>query len=99
MDSLEEVRMTLKERLREWPAQWMREGLEQGLEHERALLCRMAALRFGAEASERLAVLLANVAEADRLADIGDRLVQCRAADEFLTQAELLSRGRDGRQT
>ena len=96
MDSLEEVRMTLKERLREWPAQWMREGreqgLEQGLEHERALLCRMAALRFGAEASERLAVLLANVAEADRLADIGDRLVQCRAADEFLTQAELITR-------
>ena len=104
MDSLEEVRMTLKERLREWPAQWMREGraqgleqglergLEQGLEHERALLCRMAALRFGADTSERLAVLLANVAEADRLADIGDRLVQCRAADEFLTQAEMITR-------
>ena len=92
MESLEEVRMTLKERLREWPAQWMREGREQGLEHERALLCRMAALRFGADTSERLAALLANVAEADRLADIGDRLVQCRAADEFLTQAELTTR-------
>ena len=111
MDSLEEVRMTLKERLREWPAQWMREGREQGLEqgleqgieqglergreqgleHERALLCRMAALRFGAEASERLAALLANVTEADQLADIGDRLVQCRADDEFIAQAEMIS--------
>ena len=119
MESLEEVRMTLKERLREWPAQWMREGREQGLEqgrkqgleqgleqgieqglergreqgleHERALLCRMAALRFGADTSERLAALLANVTEADQLADIGERLVQCRADDEFIAQAERIS--------
>ena len=119
MDSLEEVRMTLKERLREWPAQWMREGREQGLEqgrkqgleqgleqgieqglergreqgleHERALLCRMAALRFGADTSERLAALLANVTEADQLADIGDRLMQCRADEEFIAQVEMIS--------
>ena len=100
MNSLEEVRMTLQERLKEWPEQWMREGreqgleqgLERGLEHERALLCRMAALRFGAETRERLAALLAPIADPDQLADIGDRLVQCRAADEFLTQVELLTR-------
>ena len=28
----------------------------------------------------------------DQLADIGDRLVQCRADDEFLTQVELITR-------
>ena len=67
-------------------------GREQGLEHERALLCRMAALRFGAETSERLAVLLANVVDPEQLADIGDRLVQCRADEEFLTQVEVLTR-------
>ena len=100
MNSLEEVRMTLQERLKEWPEQWMREGreqgleqgLERGLEHERALLCRMAALRFGAETRERLAALLATIADPDQLADIGDRLVQCRAADEFLTQVDLITR-------
>ena len=116
MDSLEEVRMTLQERLKEWPAQWMREGreqgieqgleqgieqgleqgieqgLERGLEHERALLCRMAALRFGAETRERLAALLATIADPDQLADIGDRLVQCRTADEFLAQVDLITR-------
>ena len=103
-NSVKEVQMTLQERLREWPAQWMREGreqgleqgrkqgLEQGLEHERALLCRMAALRFGAETSERLAALLANIADPDQLADIGDRLVQCRADDEFLAQVALVTR-------
>ncbi len=72
--------------------QGLERGLEQGLEHERALLCRMAALRFGAETSERLAVLLANVVDPEQLADIGDRLVQCRADEEFLTQVEVLTR-------
>ena len=70
----------------------LEQGLEQGLEHERALLCRMAALRFGAETSERLAALLANIADPDQLADIGDRLVQCRADDEFLAQVALVTR-------
>ena len=96
MNSLEELRMTLQERLKGWPEQWMREGreqgIEQGLEHERALLCRMAALRFGAETRERLAALLATIADPDQLADIGDRLVQCRAADEFLAQVDLATR-------
>lgn len=41
--TLEEVRVTLVERVSEWPAQWLREGLEQGLEQQRALQCRMAA--------------------------------------------------------
>ena len=47
------------------------------------MLCRMAASRFDAATSERLAVLLADVADADQLAEIGDRLVQCRAGGEF----------------
>ena len=72
--------------------QGIEQGLERGLEHERALLCRMAALRFGAETRERLAALLATIADSDQLADIGDRLVQCRTADEFLTQSETITR-------
>ena len=30
--TLEGVRMTLEERLAEWPKQWLREGIEQGIE-------------------------------------------------------------------
>ncbi len=104
MESLEEVRMTLEERVKEWPAQWMREGreqgleqgreqgLEQGLEHERGLLCRMAARRFGAETGERLAALLADITEANHLAEAGDWLVRCDAGDEFLARVELIAR-------
>ena len=32
IENLEEVRMTMEERLREWPQQFLREGREQGLE-------------------------------------------------------------------
>ena len=116
MEDLEEVRMTLEERVKEWPAQWLREGREQGLaqgleqgreqgleqgleqgreqglEHERALLRRMAALRFGAETGERLAAVMTEIADADRLAEVGDRLVRCDDGDEFLAQVAKIVR-------
>ena len=94
--------MTLVERVGEWPAQWLREGREegrmegreegrhegreQGLAHERALLCRMASTRFGPGTADRLGALLASVADPDHLANIGDSLVRCNSADEFLAQ-------------
>ena len=93
--TLEEVRMNLEERVAQWPKEWLEEGrelgLKQGLEHERALLCRMAASRFGADTSERLAATLAGVADQERLADIGDSLVRCDTGEEFLARAALLA--------
>ena len=70
--TLEDAKMTLVERVGEWPAQWLREGREQGLKHERALLCRQAATRFGPGTAERLGALLASVTDPDYLADVGD---------------------------
>lgn len=64
------------------------EGRAQGLAHERALLCRMAATRFGADTAERLGAPLAPAADPDHLADIGDSPVRCNSADEFLAQAD-----------
>ena len=90
--TLEDARMTLVERVAEWPRQWLREGreqgVEQGVEQQRALLCRMAARRFGAEASARLAELLQPVAEPERLAEVGDLLVSCDVGTEFLARVE-----------
>ena len=89
--TLEDVRMTLEERVAEWPKQWhtqgRKQGLEQGLEHERALLCRQAAARFGADTERRLADLLASIADAERLAEVGDWLVRCETGREFLARA------------
>ena len=87
--TLEDVRMTLEERVAQWPKQWFQEGreqglaqgreegLERGLAHERTLLRRMAASRFGAGTAERLSEILAQVADPDRLAAIGEWLVRC----------------------
>ena len=83
--TLEDVRMTLVERVSEWPKQWvregreqgMREGIEQGRAEERALLCRQAAARFGTDTAERLSGVLAGIADPERLAEVGEWLVRC----------------------
>ncbi|MDE0229640.1 MAG: hypothetical protein OXJ62_12385 [Spirochaetaceae bacterium] len=90
--TLEDARMTLVERVGEWPKQWLREGREEGreegMEQQRALLCRMAARRFGAGTSARLAEVLAPIADPERLAAVGDRLVSCDTGAEFLARVE-----------
>ena len=90
--TLEDVRMTLEERVAQWPKQWfqegLEEGLEQGLEHERALLCRQATSRFGAVTAEHLSGALARIADLNRLADIGDWLVRCDTGEEFLARVD-----------
>ena len=96
--------MSLVERVAEWPKQWLREGREQGREQglaegreqgltegvdqQRALLCRLAAARFDAATADRLAELLAPVADPERLAEVGDRLVRCADAIEFLASLD-----------
>ena len=90
-NELDEVYMSLVERARHWPDEWIEkgreQGLEQGLEHERTLLCRQAESRFGAGTSEQLSVALGEVKDQDRLADIGDWLVRCDTGEEFLARA------------
>ena len=62
------------------------QGLEQGLAHERALLRRMAASRFGVETAERLSDALADTTNPERLAEVGEWLVRCETGHEFLTR-------------
>ena len=92
--------MTLVERVAEWPKQWLQEGreqgvkdgieqgVEQGLVHERGLLRRLAASRFGAETAERLSGVLAGVTDPERLAEVGEWLVRCETGSEFLARVE-----------
>ena len=100
--TLEEVQMTLEERVSQWPVQWMQEGFEQGLErgleHERALLRRMAASRFGAAVAERLSGTLARIADPERLADIGEWLVRCGTGEEFLARVGSVTAEKDPRE-
>ena len=67
-------------------------GLEQGLEQERAMLARLAGRKFDAETGARLAELLAGVADAERLAGIGDLVIDCAGGAELLARAEETAR-------
>ena len=100
--SLEEVRMTLAERVAEWPKPYIRQGREEGIgigreegigigreegiAHERQLLRRQAAARFGAPTADRLADVLADESDPERLAEYGEAIVRCATGDELLAE-------------
>ncbi len=102
ISTVEEARMTLEERVSQWPRQWRQEGLAQGIEQGRAqgieqgraqgieqgraLLCRLAARKFGDDTSERLAAALAGVTDPDRLAQVGDWIIECATAAELIAR-------------
>ena len=66
-----------KERERQKEAQFFARGLEFVLE-------RQAARRFGADTGERLSALLAGVTEPERLAAVGDAIIDCGTGAELL---------------
>ena len=72
--------------------QGCKQGREQGVEQQRALLCRMAAARFGASTAARLATILVPIANPALLAEVGDWLVRYDAAGEFLARVDPPSR-------
>ena len=105
LPQLEEVETMLSENVREWTAGWVAEGREQGLEQGleqgraegraegRALLCRLVARKFDDDAARRLAAVLAEVVDPERLAQVGDWIIECGTA------AELFARVSDARRS
>ena len=84
--TLDEMEMSLEERVAQWPKPWIQKGIEQGLEHERALLRRLASLRFGADAAERASALLQRITDPDRLEEVGELIVRCETGSDFLAR-------------
>ena len=70
-----------------------RQGVSEGISQERALLRRLAARRFGVATGDALAALLANEEEAERLAEVGDLVVDCTSAEELLRRGGRLLNG------
>ena len=85
----------LSENVREWTAEWVAEGrakgleqgraegIEQGRAEERALLCRQAARKFDGDDARRLAAALAEVADPERLTQVGDWIIECGTGAEL----------------
>ena len=94
---LEEVRTMLAEQVQEWTRQWFEEGREEGREQgQRALLRRQAAWKFDAEAAERLSELLNGLSNPERLAEIGEWIIECETSAELLDRAGRVSHVTDG---
>ena len=89
-----EMATLLDARLRAWRdelvAQGIEEGQARGVERgradERALLCRQAARRFGAETAQRLSGLLEGLRAAAELAAVGDWIVDCETGADLLAR-------------
>ena len=75
--------------LRSQRRQGRTEGIRQGLEHERVLLRRLAALRFGADTAERLSGVLDGITDPDRLAEVGECIVRCDTGSKFMARVGL----------
>ena len=98
LTQLQETQTMLEENVREWTRELLEQGRAQGIEQgraqgieegrheERALLCRQAARKFDAVAAEELAAALAGVTDPDRLARVGDWIIECATASELLAR-------------
>ena len=82
--SLEEIRTMLAETVQEWYAEAREMGREEARAEQRALLCRQAARKFDAGTAARLAERLAEITDPDRLAEVGEWLLECEHGDELL---------------
>ncbi len=60
------------------------EGRQEGIQRERALLRRLAELRFGASVAERVEVMLANVDDWDQLAQAGEFIFRAQTSTELM---------------
>ena len=76
--------MALAKRALEWEAEYTRQGFEKGLAAERELLRRLATRKFGAATGDALVHRLADVSDPDRLAGIGERIIDCGTGAELL---------------
>ena len=92
--------MSLADRVAQWPDQWRQEGRregilegrqegilkgrQEGIRRERALLRRLAELRFGASVAERVEVMIANVDDWDQLAQAGEFIIGAQTSTELM---------------
>ena len=72
-------------------AQGRTEGMERGVARaradERARLCRQAGRKFGGGTGERLSALIEDESDPERLAEVGDWIIDCGTEAEFLARA------------
>ena len=93
---LEEMAVSLEDRVREWRKPYIQQGREEGIslgreqamEHERQLLRRQAAMRFDSATADRLAAAIGGEADPQRLMAVGEAIVRCATGSELLRKID-----------
>ena len=80
-----EEQIMLRERVQEWMAEKWAEGRAEG---QMELMRRMAARKFGGETASRLAERLEPVHDAERMAEIGEWIIECESGEELIERLE-----------
>ena len=89
---LEEMTVSLEERVAGWREPYIRQGREegislgreQGMEQQRHLLRRQAAARFDVATADRLATAIEAETDPHRLLAVGEAIVRCATGSELL---------------
>ena len=81
----------MNEAVNDWTAPWREEGRAEGrAQGQTEVMRRMAARKFDAGTAQRLAERLAEIADPERVAEIGEWLIECEHGDELIQRVERL---------
>ena len=83
---LEDMAMSLVDRVAEWPKPYIEQGRKQGMAHKRLLLRRLAAVRFDSATADRLAAAISAEADPQRLMAVGEAIERCATGVELLRE-------------
>ena len=83
-----EAQTMLRERVQEWMAEKWAQGHAEG---QLELMRRMAARKFGDETAKRLAERLEPAPDIERLAEIGEWLIECESGEVLLARLDRMS--------
>ena len=80
-----ESKTMLNEAVKDWSLPYREQGRAEG---QAELMRRMAARKFDAATAERLAERMAEIAQPDRLAEVGEWIIECEDGAELLRRVE-----------
>ena len=89
MEDVTELTSRLDETIEEWRRDALMEGERRG---QRALLLRLASQRFGPQTAERIDALLAGTSDWDRLASVGEAVIDASSGIDLTERVAALMR-------
>ena len=91
LEDWREAATMFDDELESWNVLVLEEGRAEGrIQGQTDVMRRMAARKFDAATAERLAGRLAEIADPERMEEIGEWLIECEHGDELLARVERL---------